>query len=273
MAMSKPKRQDLSIVVISGATGRTATQVVQSALAQFDDPDARIVKKTNVRSAQEAARIVQNLAGQRAVICHSLVTPKVRDAVLMEARRQDIPTVDILGRVVAMLSDHLGTQPHRQPGLSYKHQKDYFDRIDAISFTLDHDDGARIHELSDADVVLVGVSRVSKSVTCFYIGYRGVRAANVPLIPTFEIPQQLLDLPSKSVIGLTVNPNRLLAVREARRQAMGGAPLEAYIDRREIRRELYFAESLMEKHRWRQIDVSYMSVEEVASNVLRMIGI
>ncbi len=271
--MGKAKQQNLSIVVISGATGRTATQVVKSALAQFDDPSARIVKKTNVRSAKEATRIIRSLAGRRAVICHSLVNPKVRDAVLAEARRQDIPTVDILGRVVAMLSDHLGTQPHREPGLSYKHQKDYFDRIDAISFTLYHDDGARLDELSDADVVLVGVSRVSKSVTCFYIGYRGVRAANVPLIPTLEVPRQLLKLPNKSVIGLTVNPNRLLAVREARRQAMGNAPLESYIDRREIRRELHFAEALMDKQGWRHIDVSYMSIEEVASNVLRMIGI
>lgn len=270
--MGKSKRQDLTILIISGATGRTATRVVESALAQFDDPNARIVKKTNVRSAKAATRIVQNLANKRAVICHSLVTPKVRDAVLEEARRQDIPTVDILGRVVAMLSDHLGTQPHRQPGLSYKHQKDYFDRIDSISYTLHHDDGARLDGLSGADVVLVGVSRVSKSVTCFYIGYRGVRAANVPLIPGLEVPQQLLELPSESVIGLTVNPNRLLAVREARRQAMGDVPLESYVDRRGIRRELHFAESLMEKHDWRQIDVSYMSIEEVASSVLRMIG-
>lgn len=271
--MGKSKCQDLAIMIISGATGRTATQVVESALAQFDDPNARIVKKTNVRSAKAATRIVRNLANQRAVICHSLVTPEVRDAVLEEARRQDIPTVDILGRVVAMLSDHLGTQPHRQPGLSYKHQKDYFDRIDSISFTLDHDDGARLDGLSGADVVLVGVSRVSKSVTCFYIGYRGVRAANVPLIPGLEVPHQLLELPSESVIGLTVNPNRLLAVREARRQSMGNIPLESYIDRRKIRRELYFAESLMEKHHWRQIDVSYMSIEEVASKVLRMIDV
>ncbi len=99
--MGKSKRQNLVIMIISGATGRTATQVVEAALAQFDDPNARIVKKTNVRSAKAATRIVQNLAGKRAVICHSLVTPKVRDALLEEARRHDIPTVDILGRVVA----------------------------------------------------------------------------------------------------------------------------------------------------------------------------
>jgi [pyruvate, water dikinase]-phosphate phosphotransferase / [pyruvate, water dikinase] kinase len=270
--MSKSKRQELVIVIISGATGRTATQLVKSALAQFDDPDVRLVQKTNVRSAKAATKIVRKWADQRVVICHSLVTPKVRDAVIEEARLQDIPTVDILGRVVAMLSDHLGTQPHREPGLSYKHQKDYFDRIDAISFTLDHDDGARLDGISDADVVLVGVSRVSKSVTCFYIGYRGIRAANVPLIPGLEVPQQLLDLPQESVIGLTVNPNRLLSVREVRRQAMGNVPLEAYVDRREIRQELLFAESIMKKHRWRQIDVSYMGIEEVASRVLKMLG-
>ena len=270
--MVKSKRQELAIVIISGATGRTATQLIESALAQFDDPNVRLVQKTNVRSAKSATKIVRKWADQRAVICHTLVTPEVRDAVIEEARRQDIPTVDILGRVVAMLSDHLGTQPHREPGLSYKHQKDYFDRIDAISYTLDHDDGARVNGLSAADVVLVGVSRVSKSVTCFYIGYRGIRAANVPLIPGLEVPQQLLELPKESVIGLTVNPNRLQAVREVRRQAMGNVALGTYVDRREIRRELHFAESLMVKHGWRQIDVSYMGIEEVAGRVLKMIG-
>ena len=122
--MVKPKRQELAIVIISGATGRTATQVVESALAQFDDPNVQLITKTNVRSAKSATKTVHKLAGRRAVICHSLVTPEARDAVIKEARRQDIPTVDILGPVVAMLSDHLGTQPHREPGLSYKHQKE-----------------------------------------------------------------------------------------------------------------------------------------------------
>ena len=266
--------QPLTILIISGATGRTAAQVVNSALAQFDEPNVRIVKKTNVRSARSAAKIVRDHAGEDedVVICHSLVTPGVRDAVLDEAKRRMIPAVDILGRVLAVLADHLGVAPHREPGLSYKLQKGHFDRIDAVSFTLDHDDGAGLGDLEKADVVLVGVSRVSKSVTCFYLGYRGIRAANVPLIPGHDPPEQLLAIPREIVIALTVNPNRLQSIRDARRHAMGAGELDHYVDRRAIHEELRYAERLAKKHGWRSIDVSYMAVEEVARTVLRMVG-
>lgn len=271
--MTKSKEKPLTIYILSGATGRTAKQVVASALAQFDDPKVRIVKKTNVRSARAAVEIVREAAEKRAVIFHSLVKPKVRDVVLEQAKKQMIPTVDILGRVLAVLGDHLGTSPHREPGLSYKHQKDYFDRVDAVSFTLEHDDGSGLSSLDKADVVLVGVSRVSKSVTCFYLAYRGIRAANVPFIPGILPPDQLLELPRKKVIGLTVNPSRLKGVREARRHAMGHKkPLENYSGGREINEELRFALGLMKKHKWQSIDVSYMAIEEVARHVLNMLG-
>ena len=189
--MPKPTDKPLSVVIISGATGRTATQVVNAALAQFERPHVRVVKRHNVRTVTAARKIVRELESDHTVICHSLVSPAVRDAVVAEASRRMIPAVDILGRVLAVLSDHLGVAPQRKPGLSYKLQKEYFDRIDAVSFTLEHDDGAGLSTLAEADVVLVGVSRVSKSVTCFYLAYRGIRAANVPLIPGVDLPDAI----------------------------------------------------------------------------------
>lgn len=263
--------EPLLIVIISGATGRTATEVVNSALAQFDAAHVQVVRKASVRSSAAAARIVREIPSQHAVILHSLVSPKVRDTMLAEAKRRLIPTVDILGPVIAVLGDQLGRAPQGKPGLSYKRQKDYIDRIDAVSFTLDHDDGAGLATLHNADVVLVGVSRASKSVTCFYLGYRGVRAANVPLISRFEPPEQLTKLPKEKVIGLTITPNRLQSVREARRHRLGSGALDYYVERDEISSELRYALKLMRKHGWRSIDVSYMAVEEVAVQVLQMI--
>jgi regulator of PEP synthase PpsR (kinase-PPPase family) len=162
--------------------------------------------------------------------------------------------------------------PQREPGLAYALQRDHFDRVDAVSFTLEHDDGAGLDTLAKADVVLVGVSRVSKSVTCFYLGYRGIRAANVPLIPNHKPPEQLVAMPAERVIALTVNANRLQSLRDARQQAMGAGELGSYVDARAIRDELRFAERLAKKHHWRLIDVSYMAVEEVAREVLGLIG-
>lgn len=264
--------EKLLIVIISGATGRTANEVAASALAQFEDANVEVVKKTNVRTGAQVKRIVRELPSEHAVVLHSLVSPKVRDAMREEAGRRMIPTVDVLGPVITALSDQLGLAPRGKPGLSYAHQKEYIDRIDAVSFTLEHDDGAGLATLHKADVVLVGVSRASKSVTCFYLGYRGIRAANVPLINGMNPPEELVRLPREMVIGLTVTPSRLQSVREARRARLGSDALEYYVERDEISDELRHSQRLMRKHGWRSIDVSYMAVEEVAVQVLQMMG-
>jgi [pyruvate, water dikinase]-phosphate phosphotransferase / [pyruvate, water dikinase] kinase len=271
--MTRSHDEPLLVVLLSGATGRTATQVVNAALAQFDHPLVRVIKQHNVRTATAARKIVRDVGGRRAVICHSLVSPVVRDAVAAEAKRQLIPTVDILGGVLAVLSDQLGAAPRGKPGLLYKLHKEQFDRIDAVGFTLSHDDGAGLATLADADVVLVGVSRASKSVTCFYLAYRGVCAANVPLIRGIDAPAELLAMPRDKVIGLTIAPGRLRNVREARRAKLGhAAATDYYVGHAEIDAELKYALKLMRKHGWRCIDVSYMAVEEVAAQVLQYIG-
>lgn len=260
-----------TIVLLSGSTGRTCGEVFRSALAQFDSPDVELIHKTNVRSVAEATEAVAQAADAKAVILHSIVDPEVREAFVEQSKALNVPCVDVLGPVLMLLEDHLGQTPQGRPGLSYQHRKEYFDRIDAVSYTLAHDDGCRIQGLPEADVVIVGVSRASKSVTCFYLAYRGVRAANVPLIPDCEPPQELLAIDPRKVIGLTMNANRLARVREVRIGMMGRGPFQQYGDSREIEREINFAKALMARHGWRKIDVSYMSVEEVAKEVMSML--
>jgi len=269
--MSNDRAEPLRIIVLSGSTGRTCNEVVRAALAQFDEPNVKVIRKTNVRTAKAAVKVVKEAAETGAVVCHSMVAPKAREAVVEQAKKLHVPNVDVLGPVLTLFEDHLGKPPRRRAGLSYQYQKEHFDRIDAVSFTLRHDDGCHITDLSNADVVIVGVSRVSKSVTCFYLAYRGIRAANVPLIPDCEPLPQLLAMDPRKVIGLTMNPHRLDKVREARIQMMGPGPFQDYGDVQEIRREIEFANTLMARHHWRKIDVSYMSVEEVAKEVMSML--
>jgi regulator of PEP synthase PpsR (kinase-PPPase family) len=270
--MAESSDEPLTIVILSGATGRTAENVLNTALAQFDKPNVRIVKQANVRTSRDARRIVRQAAETGAVVCHSLVSATIRDAVVDEAKHRLVPAVDVLGGTLALLSDHLRVSPRGKPGLAYKLQKDYFDRMEAVSFTLEHDDGCGLSTLRNADVVLAGVSRSSKSVTCFYLAYRGIRAANVPLIEGFEPPEQLVKMPARKVIGLTLSPARLHAVREARRQLWGEPEMDGYVGQDAIRRELTYALSLMKRHGWSSIDVSYMAVEEVARRICGMIG-
>lgn len=264
--------ETLLIVLITGGTGRTANEVVSSALAQFDAREVRRVTKTQVRSRAAATRIVRDIHSENAVILHSLVSPKVREAVSEEAKRRTIPTVDILGPTLAVIGDQLGQSPQGKPGLSYELHKDAIDRIEAVDFTLKHDDGAGLATLHEADVVLVGVSRSSKSVTCFYLAYRGILAANVPLIVGVPAPNPLAKMPPEKVIALTATPHRLQAVRQARHQRFGTDAMEQYVDRDAIIEELRHARNVTRKYAWRSIDVSYMAVEEVAVQVRHMIG-
>jgi regulator of PEP synthase PpsR (kinase-PPPase family) len=268
---SKP----LSIFVLSGGTGRTGDQIVEAALAQFARPAVQLERRTNVRTIEAARGVIQEAEGRQGIVFHTLVAPDVRQAVADEAARRMVPLVDILGPALAVLEDHLRAQPRRQAGLSYLAQKDRFDRMDAVDYTLHHDDGQRPEGLLLADVVLVGPSRVSKSVTCFYLAYRGVRAANVPLVLGVAPPPQLGQLDPEKVIGLTMNPHRLRAIRETRTGHFGAdaqTALDEYSEPKQIAQELRYALSLTEQRHWRHIDVSYKSVEETAEEVLRMLG-
>jgi regulator of PEP synthase PpsR (kinase-PPPase family) len=269
--VSAQERKPPTVFILSGSTGRTCEEVLQAALAQFAESDIRLAYRTYVRTPEAAVRVVEDAAKEGAAICHSLVAPQVREAVVQEAAKRQVPMVDALGPTVAMLQDYLGQMPLLQAGLSRQLHKERFDRMDAVDYTLKHDDGLRMEELPQADVVIVGASRVSKSVTCFYLAARGIRAANVPLIADTEPPQELVSVNRAKIIGLTMNPGRLQKLRETRAQRMGKADLRAYSDLQEIERELRYAESLMEKHGWRRVDVSYMSVEEVASEIAAMV--
>ncbi len=273
MAKRTKTPKSLTIFTISGATGRTCDQLLQSALAQFEDRDVAIDRNYEVRKATEVRKIVRRAAKAHGVICHTVVEPKVHRALVEEAKKLEVPTVDVLGPTIAMLDDYLEQEPLGKAGLSYQVQKTRFDRIDAVDYTLMHDDGHLPAGLKNADVVLVGLSRVSKSVTCFYLAYHGVRAANVPLVPNIDPPDELLKVDPKKVICLTMNANRLASLRESRIEAMENkGSFDEYGDRRAIQAELRYANGLSAKHEWRTLDVSYMSVEEVAREVLLMLG-
>jgi [pyruvate, water dikinase]-phosphate phosphotransferase / [pyruvate, water dikinase] kinase len=264
----------LMVMILSGGTGRTANEVLNAALAQFDDETKRnvtVVRHANVRTQADALRIVKKAQKENAVLVHSLVEPKVRELVVREAERRMVSTIDVLGPILAVLEDRLSVAPKRAPGLSYELKREYFDRIDAVNFTLAHDDGSQMRDIQRAEVVLVGVSRVAKSVTCFYLAYRGIRAANVPLIFGHQPPEALGELDPRRVIGLTMNPQRLHAIRSARLEHMAVASLEPYVHVRKVAEEIRYAQQIMDQHGWQCIDVSYKAVEEVAAEIIHML--
>lgn len=261
------KRAKYQIFLVSDGTCRTCEQVVKAVLTQFANQDYRLVRKPNVRRTKTVARIVEQAKKAKAIVFYTLVADDARAAIRDAAEEHMVEVVDILGPVLAGLYDLFQSLPLQTPGMLYKTNKEQFDRIDAVDYTLHHDDGCGMQDLDQADVVLVGVSRASKSTTCFYLAYRGIRAANVPLFAGEEPPKELLELDPRKVIGLTANAYRMESVREARVASWGMDPGDHYADRRAIMHELRETNAIMARYGWRTVDVSHKAVEEVAREV------
>jgi len=260
-----------SILIVSDGSGRTCEQVIKAALLQFDQPQVQIIRKANIRTATEARMVADEACKNCSVIVYTLVSDKTRTALKQAAEEHLIPAVDVLGPVLSGLANLLKAFPRGIPNLLYELEKGHIKRIDAVDFTLEHDDGARLDELPDADVILVGVSRVAKSATCFVLACQGIRAANVPLILGLEPPAELLKANPKKIIGLTASVERLLSIRQARVKSLRGIPLTGYVNARQVAQELRYASSLMAEHGWPVVDISHKAIEEVAKEVMRLL--
>ncbi len=267
-----PRRKRPRIYIVSDGRGETCSQLVRAALVQFEDQQYKIVRKANVRTTRRVETIVRNALADNAIIFYTLVSDDTRNTIKDCAKKQLVPIVDLLGPAFSALHDLFHRERLARPGRLYELERAHFDRVAAIDYTLKHDDGQRPQELSKADVVLVGVSRASKSTTCFYLAYEGIRCANVPLFPTIPPPDELLRLSPEKVIGLRINTMRLRTVREARAESFTAGGLESYLDKRQIAKEVRESNRLMDAQGWRSIDVSYKAIEEIAKQIMRLRG-
>jgi len=263
-----------TIYVVSDSRGRTGAAVLQAALVQFEGASCTVVREADVRTVERVAAIVADAARTNGVVLYTLVAEETRRAMRELAERFGVAAVDVLGPALHALHDRLGRAPRREPGLLYASERESFDRHEAIDYTLKHDDGRDPAGWAQADVVLVGVSRAAKSSTCFYLAYEGVKAANVPLLPGVPPPPELVALPPGRVIGLWVNASRLIAMREARARHLGiGAHHGEYTDLDAVNDEVRRVRRLMNERGWRTLDVSFLAVEEVAREVMRLRGL
>jgi regulator of PEP synthase PpsR (kinase-PPPase family) len=267
-----PPKKTPTVFIVSDGRGDTAMQVAKAAAVQFEGVSYGTERRAEVSSPEQVRTIVREASRSNAVILYTLVSEDVRKAMRQNSRELHVPSVDLLGPVFTALDGLFHRKRGSTPGLLYALDRERINRMDAIDYTLKHDDGQRPHELSAADVVLVGVSRVSKSTTCFYLAYEGVRAANVPLVEGVDPPRQLLALPPRKVVGLRVQLHRLLTVREKRAGNVGLQDSNPYVDRRAVAREIATANRLMEKQGWRAVDASYLAVEEIAREVMRLVS-
>lgn len=257
------------VVVVSDGTGETAAAVVRAVMLQFQTPwQLKII--SNVRHESQVRRAVETAAAASKLIVFSLVDKHAASLLLREAERQGVGTVDLLGPLIAKVALQLKAEPRHQPGLLHAFSDEYFARIEAVEFAVRHDDGANLHTLHEADIVLTGPSRTSKTPLTMYLAQRGYRSGNVPLVAGLEPPRALLELDPSRVFGLIVEPTTLLQVRRARVRALRASPYSTYTDEDSISQEILEAKRLFRSRGWRSLDISGRAVEENASRILQI---
>jgi hypothetical protein len=261
------------VVVASDATGHTAEVVVRAALVQFRGAKVHIHLRSHIRTAGDVRMCVREASQVGALIVHTLVSQEMRSLMLTEARAQRVPTIDLLGPLLLRLEDLLALQPLAKPGLFRDLDAEYRRRFEVMDFTVRHDDGQGAEGLLQADLILVGVSRTSKTPLSMFLAWRGLRVANVPIVHSLPLPEELARVPARKVIGLTIKPERLLELRRSRLQQMETPPKFPYADVRQIWADLEYARDLCGRAGWPLVDVTDKSVEEVAAEVLVLAGI
>jgi [pyruvate, water dikinase]-phosphate phosphotransferase / [pyruvate, water dikinase] kinase len=258
--------------LVSDSTGETLNAMARAVCARFDDvlPIEHIYAL--VRSQRQLAKVLREIEGAPGVVLHTIVDRELRAQLEQGCRDLEQTCIAALDPLVASLSRYLGASLSTRVGAQHALDADYFERMDALTFAMAHDDGQAAHELEDADVVLVGVSRTSKTPTSIYLANRGIRAGNIPLVPGSEPPPQLFELKRPLVVGLTVSPDRLIQIRRNRLLSLREERESAYIEEQAVRDEIVRAKRMFDRRGWPVIDVTRRSIEETAAAVINLLS-
>jgi regulator of PEP synthase PpsR (kinase-PPPase family) len=244
--------------------------VVQAALSQFNTSQVEVITLPHVRTFEQIEAILDRADQADGVVVYTMVAAEFRQRIYELGRLKGVPTVDILGPVLTRFSDILEVSPLAQPGLFHQLDQKYFKRIEAVDYTIKHDDGVGLATLNQAEIVLLGVSRTSKTPVSIYLAYRGWKAANVPVVLDQPLPAELFTVDPRRVVALTINPDRLQLIRQERARHQRSGALIEYTDPLLIGDEVAYGLRLYRRHGWPIIDVTLRSIEETATEAARI---
>lgn len=258
--------------LVSDSTGETVHSVARACLVQFDDVQLVQHSWSMLRTRNQMDRVIAGVEANPGVVLFTLVSDQLRQLLQQGCRRLQVPAIPILDPVIAALASHLHRKSRGVPGGQHLLDNEYFARIDAMTFALNHDDGQSSWGIEDADVILVGVSRTSKTPTCLYLANRGIKAANVPLVPGVPLPPELAAAKQPLIVGLTNDPERLIQLRRNRLSMLHHDETTEYTDLDAVRAEVREARRVFSGHRWQVIDVTRRSIEETAATVMKLLA-
>ncbi len=259
------------IYAISDSLGETAESVARATASQYDKETIEIVRVPYIISKQQLDEVLEDAKRGNHVICHTIVSVSLRNYLHKRAKELNIPAVDIMGPVLDAVGTIADTEPRMTAGMVHKLDQEYFKKVEAIEFAVKYDDGKNPSGFAKADIVIIGVSRTSKTPLSMYLAYKKIKAANLPLVPEVPLPEELFKIPPKKIVGLIIDPYKLNNIRGERLRTIGLEDEANYASIERIQQELEYAKAVIRRLHCQVIDVSNKSIEETSSFVMQLI--
>lgn len=264
------KMGDWNICTISDSTGETGEAIARAWLSQFTDLDAEINRHSQIDTKEEVDQIFKDLR-EDTIVLNSVVIPEIQSYIMDLCHDQDIAVIDLFDRPIKIIEEATGKKAVRKPGLTREMDPDYFNKIASIEFAVRYDDGKNPRGLLAADIVLLGVSRTSKTPLSMFLANKGYNVANLPLVPEVDLPKEIYQVDPKRIIGLIIQPEKLNQIRESRVRALGLSGMSIYADRDRIEKELSYAKDVFDKIGCEVLDVSGSTIEQTATCIIEIV--
>ncbi len=267
----QPSSPPPPIFVVSGGVGASGEQTVQTVLAQFPDNGINVIVAGKVRQPAQIESVLQHAKDSGGCVVHTLVDPQLRSFLETRASEMKVNAIDLMGPLIDHISNLLGREPLGRPGLYRMIHRDYFERVDAIDYTMLQDDGKNPSGWQEAEIVLAGVSRSGKTPLSLYLAVMGWKVANIPIIPQVNLAPEFFNIDHNRLIGLTIEPGQLIQLRQQRQMRLGTSGASEYVDPQRIFQEIEYVESFLRSRGVTLINVTDKPIETSADEVLRII--
>jgi [pyruvate, water dikinase]-phosphate phosphotransferase / [pyruvate, water dikinase] kinase len=272
MTDSDQVRQRGTVYIISDGTGETAANMTRAALVQYDQIDINIVRCKNVRSEAQMESVINEAFEKKGIVVHTMVSPSMRTRIKELASAKGLIEVDLLGPLLTSLDRHFGVSSENEAGLLRTVDDRYYKRIEAIEFTVKNDDGKNLAHLHQADIILVGISRTSKTPLSIFLSHKGWKVANIPLVLDTPLPKELFEVDQRKIVGLVIDVDSLTRIRRNRLEKFGQDPGGEYASMSYIEKEIQYAQEIFRKNkRWPVFNVTERALEETAAEITRII--
>ena len=263
--------EQFHIHLISDSTGETTLGVLKASIVQFEGVAAQEHIWPMVRSSAQMEQVIEGIRQNPGPVIFTLVSTRTRQPLIEQCARMNIPCVSVLDPIIECLGNYLNRKTVNRPGGQHTLNAEYFDRIEALNYVMAHDDGQAAQNMTEADLVLIGVSRTSKTPTSVYLAnHYGLKTANVPFVPGIQLPNTVFELGGTFIVGLTASPARLVQIRRNRLLMLNQEPKTAYVDIANVKAEIAEARKLFSRHAWPVIDVTRRSIEETAAAIFQL---